>query len=152
MLRRWIPSYEQAPREKTRPRSETKGAAQDDVGGVIDLDAINKIRAIQGRNGTSLFERVVAQFADTAPSLAAALRAQCKADDAETLRRTAHSLKSSAAALGAGQLARRCAQIETFEAKDLASAVPGRHRALLSLSKGRILCGEAFFWTPALQV
>jgi HPt (histidine-containing phosphotransfer) domain-containing protein len=79
---------------------------------VIDLGAIEKIRAIPGRTSTSLFERVVAQFADTAPSLAAALRAQCEAGDAEAVWRTAHSLKSSAAALGAGRLSRRCAEIE----------------------------------------
>jgi two-component system sensor histidine kinase/response regulator len=61
-----------------------------------------------------LFERVVTQFTDTAPALAAALRAQCDAGDAEAAWRTAHSLKSSAAALGAGRLSRRCAQIENL--------------------------------------
>jgi two-component system, sensor histidine kinase and response regulator len=112
MLRRWIPSHEQAPHEKTRPRAEPKQVAQDDMGVVIDLDAINKIRAIPGKDSTSLFKRVITQFADTAPSLTAALRAQCDAGDTESIWRTAHSLKSSAAALGAGQLSRRCAQIE----------------------------------------
>jgi HPt (histidine-containing phosphotransfer) domain-containing protein len=116
MLRRWIPSREQAPREKPCRRGEVQEAAldggADEPTAVIDLAAINQIRAIQGKGGTSLFERVVAQFTDTAPALAATLRAQCDAGDTEAVWRTAHSLKSSAAALGAGRLSRRCAQIE----------------------------------------
>jgi HPt (histidine-containing phosphotransfer) domain-containing protein len=56
----------------------------------------------------------VSQFANTAPSLAAALRTQSDAGDTEAVWRTAHSLKSSAAALGAGRLSRRCAQIESL--------------------------------------
>jgi two-component system, sensor histidine kinase and response regulator len=122
MLRRWIPSHERAPREKTCSPEETCDAATDDAAhnaadeanAVIDLGAINKIRAIQGANNTSLFERVVSQFANTAPSLAAALRTQSDAGDTEAVWRTAHSLKSSAAALGAGRLSRRCAQIESL--------------------------------------
>jgi CheY-like chemotaxis protein/HPt (histidine-containing phosphotransfer) domain-containing protein len=114
MLRRWIPSHEQAPREKPRPCAEPQEMAQHEAETVIDLSAINEIRAIPGKNNTSLFEQVVSQFSDTAPTLAAAIRAQCDAGDAEALWRTAHSLKSSAAALGAARLSRRCAQIEAL--------------------------------------
>jgi two-component system sensor histidine kinase/response regulator len=114
MLRRWIPSHEQAPREKTRPRAGPQEMAQDEAETVIDLSAINKIRAIPGKNNTSLFEQVASQFSDIAPTLAAAIRAQCDAGDAEALWRAAHSLKSSAAALGAVRLSRRCAQIEAL--------------------------------------
>jgi HPt (histidine-containing phosphotransfer) domain-containing protein len=122
MLRHWIPSRERAPREKTCSPEETCIAAKDDAAhnaageanAVIDLGAINKIRAIQGEGSTSLFERVVSQFADTAPALTAAIRVQSDAGDTEAVWRTAHSLKSSAAALGAGRLSRRCAQIESL--------------------------------------
>ena len=118
MLRRWIPSREREAREKASPRVQPRVGGQDDVSDhsaeIIDLAAINKIRAIQGKGSASLFERVVSQFAETAPSLAAALRTQCDAGDAEAVWRTAHSLKSSAAALGAAQLSRRCAQIEAI--------------------------------------
>jgi two-component system sensor histidine kinase/response regulator len=116
MLRRWVPQHERAPREKIYPRSEAPIAGKTaDVGvAIIDMEAINRIRAIPGKSGSSLFEQVVSQFATTAPSLAAAIRTQCDADDAEALWRTAHSLKSSAAALGAGRLSHRCAEIETL--------------------------------------
>jgi HPt (histidine-containing phosphotransfer) domain-containing protein len=60
-----------------------------------------------------LLQRVVAQFMITAPSLVAAIRAQTDAGDSEAVWRAAHSLKSSAGAIGATQLAHRCADIES---------------------------------------
>jgi two-component system, sensor histidine kinase and response regulator len=130
MLRRWVASREQAPRLKTSPPGASEQAVESATSNglsVIDLDAINRIRAIPGKAGASLFERVVSQFARTAPALAAAIREQCEADDAEALWRTAHSLKSSAAALGAERLSRRCAEIESLAREEGAAPV----RALL---------------------
>ncbi len=133
VLRRWVPSAERAPREKTPNINTPQDAGAPPTGGgscVIDLDAINKIRAIPGKNGASLFERVVSQFADTAPSLAASIRSQCDAGDSEALWRSAHSLKSSAAALGAAQLSRRCAEIEHLARESGAAPVSGLLDAL----------------------
>jgi CheY-like chemotaxis protein/HPt (histidine-containing phosphotransfer) domain-containing protein len=116
VLRRWIPSRERAPRQKSCAIATLAGdpPAEARAGKVIDLGVVDRIRQIRGKDSTSLFERVVSQFAEAAPSLAAQLRSQCDADDAESVWRTAHSLKSSAAALGAGQLSRRCAEIEAL--------------------------------------
>jgi HPt (histidine-containing phosphotransfer) domain-containing protein len=125
MLRRWIPTHERVSREKPASASEPMTVSSDSAPAVIDLAAVGRIRAIQGKNNTSLFERVVAQFADTAPSLAAALRAQYVSGDNEAVWRTAHSLKSSAAALGAGRLSRRCAEIESLARDAGASSVGG---------------------------
>jgi two-component system sensor histidine kinase/response regulator len=133
MLRRWIPSCEREAREKLLPGAETIAALEgssDSTVAVIDLTAISNIRAIQAKDDTSLFERVVSQFDRTAPSLAAALRTQCEAGDAEAVWRTAHSLKSSAAALGAGRLSRRCAQIETMARESGAAPIHGLLDAL----------------------
>jgi two-component system, sensor histidine kinase and response regulator len=124
MLRRWIPSREQMPgtRTQTGPASEpvVRVAAATSA---IDQNAIDKIRAIPGRNGESLFARVVSQFSQTAPSLVSTMRAQCEARDAEALWRCAHSLKSSAAALGAAHVSRRCAEIELLARER--GAIPG---------------------------
>jgi CheY-like chemotaxis protein len=113
-LRRWIPTRERASREKPAVTPEAANIPPDNVPAVIDLNAVNRIRAIQGKDDGSLFERVVAQFGETAPSLVATLRAQYRSGDGEAVWRTAHSLKSSAAALGAGRLSRRCAEIEAL--------------------------------------
>jgi two-component system, sensor histidine kinase and response regulator len=114
MLRRWIPARERAPRVRAPAQqpAAAEPAGAPGAASAIDLEAIEKIRAIPGKNGASLFGRVVSQFSDTAPALAAAIRAQCEAGDAEAIWRSAHSLKSSAAALGAAGVSRRCAEIE----------------------------------------
>jgi len=55
---------------------------------------------------------VVARFVSTAPELGASLSRQFSAGNAEELWRIAHSLRSSAAALGANRLAERAGEIE----------------------------------------
>ena len=122
-LRRWIPTRERAPSEKPASAAKEVNASSKNAQPVIDLAAIARIRAIQGKDKTSLFERVVAQFAETAPSLAATLRGQYRSGDRDAVWRTAHSLKSSAAALGAGQLSRRCAEIEASARRGALSPV-----------------------------
>jgi signal transduction histidine kinase/DNA-binding response OmpR family regulator/HPt (histidine-containing phosphotransfer) domain-containing protein len=124
-LRRWIPSLERASREKPAPASGVANISSNTAPAVIDLAAVGRIRAIQGKDDNTLFGRVVAQFAETAPSLAATLRAQYISGDSEAIWRTAHSLKSSAAALGAGRLSRRCAEIEALAREAGVSSVSG---------------------------
>jgi CheY-like chemotaxis protein/HPt (histidine-containing phosphotransfer) domain-containing protein len=80
----------------------------------IDMSAIDKIRAIAGKNGSSLLERVVSQFADTAPGLADTIRTHCDAGDPDAMWRVAHNLKSSAAAVGAHLVSAKSAEIETI--------------------------------------
>jgi two-component system sensor histidine kinase/response regulator len=104
-LRRWISARER-PSERRRPASAAAPAA-------IDAAAIEQIRAIKGGGDGSVLTRVVSQFAATAPSLTAVIRAKTDEGDAEAVWRAAHSLKSSAAAIGAHQLSRRCAEIES---------------------------------------
>src|SRR5207237_1236683 len=96
----WLPSHERA-RVAEPPREAA-----------IDLDTIDKIRAIKSAGSGALLQRVVAQFTVTAPPLAAQIRAKAEAGDTDGMWRAAHSLKSSAGAIGARQLARRCAEIE----------------------------------------
>jgi PAS domain S-box-containing protein len=103
-LRRWIAACE----ETASPAGSGAAAAP------VDPSTIERICGMGGKGGAALLERVVGTFADTAPRLAASIRASCEGGDNEALWRAAHSLKSSAAALGAGPLARRCAEIEAL--------------------------------------
>jgi len=105
-LRRWIAHLEREP-VQARPIPATMGVA-------IDDDAIRQIRAM-GNDG--LLQRVVSQFIIAGPPLAATIREKFDAGDGESVWRAAHSLKSSAAALGARRLSQHCADIETL-AKD----------------------------------
>ena len=78
----------------------------------IDRKVLANVSTFQGPNGQALFKRVVARFVSTAPELGASLGQQFSAGNAEELWRIAHSLKSSAAALGANRLAERAGEIE----------------------------------------
>jgi PAS domain S-box-containing protein len=80
----------------------------------IEDDAIEKIRAMDTKGNDALLKRVVSQFLSSAPPLVATIHAKSDAGDGDALWRAAHSLKSSAAALGAKQLAQHCADIETL--------------------------------------
>ena len=107
-LRRWIGPLE---------RSATAVAAAAPAKAVpttLDNDAIQKIRSVDSTGNDVLLKKVVSQFATSAPPLVAAIRAKCDAGDGEALWRAAHSLKSSAAALGAKQLSLHCADIEAL--------------------------------------
>lgn len=115
-LRRWIGHLEYAPAaveaaEPPRPGPPAAAhlTAQDQA---IDMGVLDHVSAFKGTAGKALFHRVVSRFADTAPNLALLLREKFTAGDAEELWRIAHSLKSSASALGAHRLACRAGEIE----------------------------------------
>jgi PAS domain S-box-containing protein len=81
---------------------------------VIDLRVIDSLRSLDRAGGPSRLDRAIGRFADIAPSLRAEI-VRCRDNgDTEALWRAAHSLKSSAGALGATRLRRRCGEIETL--------------------------------------
>jgi CheY-like chemotaxis protein len=79
---------------------------------VIDRAVIDGLRALDRKDSPSRLDRAVSRFLESAPPLAAAIHDNCDKSNAEALWQAAHSLKSSAGALGAKQLALRCAEIE----------------------------------------
>ena len=82
-------------------------------GPIVDLAVIESLRALDRKGMPSRLARAVTRFMDAAPPLAATIRESCEKEDTETMWRTAHSLKSSAGALGARLLAQHCAEIES---------------------------------------
>lgn len=112
-LRRWIGHLERSPivEDHVEPAQPAAVHAPSDDS-AIDHDVLDNVDAFKGPAGEILFRRVVTRFAGTAPDLAASLREQFTLGNAEDLWRTAHSLKSSASALGANRLARHAGEIE----------------------------------------
>jgi two-component system, sensor histidine kinase and response regulator len=115
MLGRWL-----TPRELPAPADKMAGGrpAATPVETTLDMGAIEKIRAIAGKQGASLLGRVVAQFTATSTPLAAAIREKSAAGDPQAVWRAAHNLKSSAAAVGACRVSQRCAEIEALARDD----------------------------------
>ena len=123
-LRRWLRDRERAPvpRNAAPAPAPAKGAD-----GPIDTAKIDEIRALKTGGGAALLQRVVSQFTAAAAPLAVTIRAKTGEGDADAVWRAAHSLKSSAAAVGAIRLSRHCAEIE---AKARATGTEAVHQLL----------------------
>ncbi|MGR8919123.1 MAG: response regulator [Gammaproteobacteria bacterium] len=78
----------------------------------LDTSALNGIRALQQEGGPDVLGRVIGMYFDSAPPLLTAMRGAAGSGDADALRASAHSLKSSSANLGAARLAELCQQLE----------------------------------------
>jgi HPt (histidine-containing phosphotransfer) domain-containing protein len=70
------------------------------------------VRRISDDDGGSLLGHVVSQFAATSTPLVTTMRAKSRDSDPDSVWRAAHSLKSSASALGARRVSQYCEEIE----------------------------------------
>jgi two-component system sensor histidine kinase/response regulator len=123
-LRRWLPSRERLP-ITDQPATPPANAS-------IDKSVTDQIRNLSGNGNAALLQRVVAQFLAHAPPLVARIQAKAGEGDMDEAWRAAHSLKSSAAAIGARALANRCGEIEALAragdlstVKDLVAGLEG---------------------------
>jgi len=78
----------------------------------LDMAAVDRVRRIPDDDGGSLLGHVVSQFAVTSSPLLAIMRAKSRDFDPDSVWRAAHSLKSSASALGARRVSQYCEEIE----------------------------------------
>jgi signal transduction histidine kinase/DNA-binding response OmpR family regulator/HPt (histidine-containing phosphotransfer) domain-containing protein len=79
---------------------------------VINSHALENIRALSQGHGSALVTRVVSAFISDAPLQLAALRSAVEAADSASMRKIAHSMKSSSANVGAAVLAQMCKEME----------------------------------------
>jgi CheY-like chemotaxis protein len=79
----------------------------------VDRRVLDSISAFQGGSGQALLRNIVTRFADTARTQLGMLREKHTEGETDAVRRIAHTLKSSSAALGANCVSRCCAEIET---------------------------------------
>ncbi|HEX5344233.1 MAG TPA: response regulator, partial [Duganella sp.] len=105
-LSRWI----SLPRMAPPPAEASEPTPADDT--IINLQALDNIRALSPGNGDALLERVLQAFLRDTPLHLHTIRQAIAADDAEQLRKAAHSLKSSSANIGASALAQRSKELE----------------------------------------
>jgi signal transduction histidine kinase/DNA-binding response OmpR family regulator/HPt (histidine-containing phosphotransfer) domain-containing protein len=108
---RWInlPRMAPAPDE---PLPAPAPVAMQPVDHTINAQALQNIRALSATNGDALLERVLQAYLKDTPPHLQALRQALAAGDTEQLRKTAHSLKSSSANVGALTLSQRCKDLE----------------------------------------
>jgi two-component system sensor histidine kinase/response regulator len=102
---------------RTVPVASMQAATGDDLATLeapvaINHDALNAIRALSADKGELLLQRVLHAFIDDTPTQLHVLRQAIASADTNILRRTAHSLKSSSANVGAEALAKLCRELE----------------------------------------
>jgi CheY-like chemotaxis protein len=79
---------------------------------VINAAALDKIRALSQVGGDVLVQKVIAAYVGDTPRQFETLLKAVRGEDADTVRRVAHSLKSASANVGADTLARLCKDLE----------------------------------------
>ena len=122
-LRRWLTPVERAPQPAPQ-RIETEALPAPTA--VLDTSVFSGIRAFEGANGAARLSRIFARFLEEAPALVGNIRTMHAEENCASVARSAHSLKSSSAALGALQLSARCATIERL-ARDKGLEAIGQH-------------------------
>ena len=93
-----------------RPIRTGGGVMSDPAGGPLNDERLAMLHAAGG--GEGLVAELVDLFVDDVPSRLESIREAMAAGDPEALVRTAHSLKGSAATLGADRMAELCRQME----------------------------------------
>jgi len=124
MLRCWIAGEATPSPEKPAPEIATDPAL------AVDRRVLDSISAFQGGSGQALLKNVVTRFADTARTQLGMLRINHSEGKTEEVRRIAHTLKSSSAALGANCVSRCCAEIETRAGRGELAPLPSFLSAL----------------------
>jgi signal transduction histidine kinase/DNA-binding response OmpR family regulator len=105
---------------------------------VLDLQTLERIRAMRRPGGPDLLIRVIDLFVSSSNELIDTMVAASRLDDAVTLAHAAHTLKSSSANVGALAFAELCAELEaaarggkTTQALALLKKLLVEHRPLL---------------------
>ena len=103
MLQRWVPTTGTVKPTQSAP-------ALTAAGGPIDVSALQSIRSFAG--GDRILQDAVLHFTATVPAELVLMRDLAGTGDRTALRRSSHSLKSSAGMLGLQQLSRTMLAIE----------------------------------------
>jgi CheY-like chemotaxis protein len=128
-------------------QEDAEQASEADPTMPVDRSVLDGVSAFQGANGQLLLRNIVARFADTARTQLSLLRKSQSDGASEDVRRIAHTLKSSSAALGAKCVSRCCAEIELRASRGELAPLPAFLSALeeeLSAAVGQLweIAGE----------
>ena len=88
----------------------------------IEQSALDNVRALQRPGSPDLLGRIIDIFVTQTPEGVHAIVTALAANDLDTVRNTAHSLKSSAAYVGASQFSTRMADLERAAREEHLSA------------------------------
>lgn len=91
---------------------------------ILDHEILNGIREMGGSHGNQILTQVIEEFLEDLPQQVKAIESAIAQLDAEALRKSAHSLRSSSANLGGIALSEFCAELERLaQAGEVTSAM-----------------------------
>jgi HPt (histidine-containing phosphotransfer) domain-containing protein len=94
---------------------------------VIDVDTFNELKQM---SGDEFINELIDTFLEDAPNLIGEIKAALHANDADSFRRAAHSMKSNAATFGAIQLAALAKELELLGKENKLDETGDKLRAL----------------------
>ena len=97
---------------------------------VLDASALDRLRELDPKGENQLLPRVLAAFNTSIARLVPQVRTASAGGDLAGVRHVAHTLKSSAASMGAMQLAQMCAELETMIRLDQVDSLAARVDAM----------------------
>ena len=80
---------------------------------VLDPSTIQQLKSLRRPNGPDIFGQLAEQFITSSTQLLSTLETAVSESDGDTIRRSAHSLKSSSASIGAADLSEQFRRLET---------------------------------------
>jgi two-component system sensor histidine kinase/response regulator len=108
MLDRWMPQ----PRSKQSDAAQLAARATAKAAEVLDRQVLDQLSKVRTNGKAELLARVINVYLLESPKLMQKLKRAAHARDAREIARSAHSLKSSSANVGATMLSRYCEDIE----------------------------------------
>ena len=135
MLDRWMPAAASAPARAAQPAPRPHAKA----GEVLDRQVLEQLSKVRTNGKPELLARVINLYLAESPKLVQKLKQAAGASDARAIARSAHSLKSSSANVGAKVLSGYCADIEasarradTEEARKILAKIETEHGSVQS--------------------
>ena len=89
-----------------------KGEIEDEA--ILTLDQINELKQMMGDNSSVCLHEIVYAYIEEATAIIQQIEISAQQTDAEGASKSAHSLKSSSAAIGAQAVSKLCDHIEQF--------------------------------------
>ncbi len=95
-------------------KTNTQKSENNDSPEAIDWSVLAKLKAFQKPNKPDLSKKLIEVYLISMPPLMANLNTAVIAEDSQSIKETAHSLKSSSLAIGAMAFGQTCLELEQF--------------------------------------
>jgi CheY-like chemotaxis protein len=150
MLDRWMPQVGAAQPGTAQPQAAAQPQAKGQ--GILDRQVLDQLGTLRTNGRPELLARTIDLYLVESPKLMQKLKQAASANDAPEIARSAHSLKSCSANVGATLLSRYCADIEasarrsdTKEARKLFARIETEHGRVQSALSAEVelLASEA---------